>query len=220
MLVERAVRIPIDNGIVVDGDLAIPLGAGGLVVFAHGSGSSRRSARNRAVAAGLRDRGLGTRLMDLLIADEEAADVRTRELRFDIGLLAGRLEAAAAWLADQPEARDLEIGYLGPARRRRGAGRGSPPSVTCRCRRLPRRAARSRRRASNRVHAPILLIVGGHDQAVIHLNRDTARRLRSAWRLEIVPGAAHLFEEPSALEEVTRLAADWLHDHLGGPTSP
>jgi putative phosphoribosyl transferase len=113
MLVELAVRIPAGNGIVVDGDLAKPIGAGGLVLFAHGSDSSRRSPRDRAVAAGLCDPGLGTLLLDLLTPNEEAVDARTRELRFDIGLLAGRLEAAAAWLADQPGTRALEIGGFG-----------------------------------------------------------------------------------------------------------
>jgi dienelactone hydrolase len=113
MLVELAVRIPAGNGIVVDGDLAKPIGAGGLALFAHGSDSSRRSPRDRAVAAGLCDPGLGTLLLDLLTPNEEAVDARTRELRFDIGLLAGRLEAAAAWLADQPGTRDLEIGDFG-----------------------------------------------------------------------------------------------------------
>jgi putative phosphoribosyl transferase len=212
----QAVRIPVGDDIVVDGDLAIPDGAAGLVVFAHGSGSSRRSPRNRAVAAGLRDRGLGTLLMDLLTPAEEAADARTGHLRFDIGLLAGRLEAASAWLAGQPGTRDLASGYFGAstgaaaalvaaARRPSGAGaivsRGGRPDLAGDD--LPR------------VRAPTLLIVGGRDQTVLDLNRAAARQLLAAWRLVVVPGATHLFEEPGALEEVTRLAAGWFLDHLG-----
>jgi putative phosphoribosyl transferase len=212
----QSVRIPVGDDIVVDGDLAIPDGAAGLVVFAHGSGSSRRSPRNRAVAAGLRDRGLGTLLMDLLTPAEEAADARTGQLRFDIGLLAGRLEAASAWLAGQPGTRDLASGYFGAstgaaaalvaaARRPSGAGaivsRGGRPDLAGDD--LPR------------VRAPTLLIVGGRDQTVLDLNRAAARQLLAAWRLVVVPGATHLFEEPGALEEVTRLAAGWFLDHLG-----
>jgi dienelactone hydrolase len=212
----QAVRIPAGGDVVVDGDLALPEGAAGLVVFAHGSGSSRRSPRNRAVAAGLRERGLGTLLMDLLTPAEEAADARTGHLRFDIALLAGRLEAAAAWLADQPGTRDLEIGYFGAstgaaaalvaaARRPSGVGaivsRGGRPDLAGED--LPR------------VRAPTLLIVGGRDPAVLDRNRAAAQQLLAAWRLVVVPGATHLFEEPGALEEVTRLAADWFLDHLG-----
>jgi putative phosphoribosyl transferase len=212
----QSVRIPVGDDIVVDGDLAIPDGAAGLVVFAHGSGSSRRSPRNRAVAAGLRDRGLGTLLMDLLTPAEEAADARTGHLRFDIGLLAGRLEAASAWLAGQPGTHDLASGYFGAstgaaaalvaaARRPSGAGaivsRGGRPDLAGDD--LPR------------VRAPTLLIVGGRDQTVLDLNRAAARQLLAAWRLVVVPGATHLFEEPGALEEVTRLAAGWFLDHLG-----
>jgi dienelactone hydrolase len=212
----QAVRIPVGDDIVVDGDLAVPDGAGGLVVFAHGSGSSRRSPRNRAVAAGLRERGLGTLLMDLLTPAEEAADARTGQLRFDIGLLAGRLEAASAWLAGRPGTRDLEIGYFGAstgaaaalvaaARRPSGVGaivsRGGRPDLAGE--HLPR------------VRVPTLLIVGGRDRTVLELNRAAAGQLLAAWRLVVVPGATHLFEEPGAIEEVTRLAADWFLDHLG-----
>jgi dienelactone hydrolase len=216
----QAVRVPVGNGIVVDGDLAKPRGMGGLVVFAHGSGSSRRSPRNRAVAAGLRDCGLGTLLMDLLTPDEEAVDARTGQLRFDIGLLAGRLEAAAAWLADRPETGGLEIGYF-------GASTGAAAALVAAARRPSRVGAIVSRGGRpdlagdhlRRVQAPTLLIVGGRDQAVLDLNRAAARQLRSPWRLEIVPGATHLFEEPGALEQVTRLATNWLHAHLGGHES-
>src|SRR4051794_3445128 len=183
MPAEQAVRIPVGSDIVVDGDLAIPigipLGAGGIVVFAHGSGSSRRSPRNRAVAAGLRDRGLGTLLMDLLTPDEEAVDARTGQLRFDIGLLAGRLEAAAAWLADRPETGRLEIGYF-------GASTGAAAALVAAARRPLRVGAIVSRGGRpdlagdhlRRVQAPTLVIVGGRDQAVLDLNRAAAQQLR------------------------------------------
>jgi putative phosphoribosyl transferase len=217
MLVDQAVRIPLADGTVVDGDLSIPRGADGLVVFAHGSGSSRRSPRNRAVAASLRDRGLGILLMDLLTLDEEAVDARTRYLRFDIGLLAARLEGAAAWLEDQPDTRGLTIGYFGAstgaaaalvAAARRPAGVGA---VVCRGGR-PDLAGDH----LERVQAPTLLIVGGRDEVVVDLNQVAYRRLSVQRGLEIVPGATHLFEEPGALEEVARLAGDWFDEHLAG----
>jgi dienelactone hydrolase len=213
--VQRSVRIPTDDPVTVDGDLVVPGSARGLVVFAHGSGSSRHSPRNRTVAAGLRDRGLGTLLVDLLTPEEEAVDVRTGRLRFDIELLAGRLEAAAAWLASQDDTRALGLGYF-------GASTGAAAALVAAGRRPQGvRAIVSRGGRPDlagdwleQVGAPTLLIVGGRDEAVIELNREAHRRLRVERRLEVVPGATHLFEEAGALETVTLLAGDWFARHL------
>jgi putative phosphoribosyl transferase len=213
--VERPVQIPQD-GVAVQGDLTIPEGAAGIVVFAHGSGSSRHSPRNRMVAATLRARGLGTLLMDLLTAEEEAAERWSRHLRFDIGLLARRLAGAAEWLAEEPAARDLAIGYF-------GASTGAAAALVAAAHRPAGVAAIVSRGgrpdlAGDRlpdVRAPTLLIVGALDEVVIGLNRSAYDRLTVERRLEIVPGAGHLFEEPGALEEVARLAGDWFTRHLG-----
>jgi putative phosphoribosyl transferase len=211
----RPVRIQLGDGGAVDGDLAIPPGAPGLVVFAHGSGSSRKSPRNAEVATGLRRRGLATLLMDLLTLEEEAVDARTRHLRFDIGLLAGRLEGTADWLAARPEARDLPIGYF-------GASTGAAAALVAAARHPAGVGAVVSRGGRpdladdhlERVRAPTLLIVGGRDDVVLGLNREAHDRLRVERALEIVPGATHLFEEPGALDEVTRLAGDWFERHL------
>jgi len=199
----------------VDGDLAVPAGATGVVVFAHGSGSSRRSPRNRAVAADLRRRGLGTLLMDLLTADEEAADARQGHLRFDIGFLAGRLGEAVTWLHDQPETEGLPIGYF-------GASTGAAAALVAAARRPEGIAAVVSRGGRPdlagdelaKVRAPTLLIVGGRDDVVLRLNRAAARQFPAEPRLEIVPGATHLFEEPGALDEVMRLAGEWFERHM------
>jgi putative phosphoribosyl transferase len=216
LAVERSVRIPTADRMTVDGDLGVPADASGLVVFAHGSGSGRHSPRNRAVAAGLRERGLGTLLMDLLTPEEEAADLRTAHLRFDIGLLAGRLEAAAAWLASQEDTRGLGLGYF-------GASTGAAAALVAAGRRPQAvRAVVSRGGRPDlagdwleHVRAPTLLIVGGGDEVVLGLNREAHQRLRAERRLDVVPGATHLFEEPGTLEEVTRLAGDWFVRSLG-----
>jgi dienelactone hydrolase len=213
--VEQPVHIPLPAG-AVEGDLALPDGATGVVVFAHGSGSSRHSPRNRMVAAMLRDRGLGSLLIDLLTPDEEAVDLRTRHLRFDIGLLAGRLVAAAEWLSDQPPTAGLSIGYF-------GASTGAAASLAAAAERPAGIAAVVSRGGRPdlagdllpRVQAPTLLIVGGLDDVVRGLNQEAYDRLRVERRLEIVPGASHLFEEPGTLEEVARLAGDWFTGHLG-----
>ncbi len=218
LAMERSVRIPVADRVTVEGDLAVPEGATGLVVFAHGSGSSRHSPRNRAVAAGLRDRGLGTLLVDLLTPEEEAADDRTGRLRFDIDLLAGRLEAAAAWLATRDEARGLGLGYF-------GASTGAAAALVAASRHpegvraIVSRGGRPDLAGDRLEHvrAPTLLIVGGRDEIVIELNREAHRRLRVERRLEIVPGATHLFEEPGAIEAVARLAGDWFEHHLAAP---
>jgi len=214
----RAVRIPAGRA-ALDGDLTLPEAARGVVVFAHGSGSSRHSSRNRFVAQELRRSALGTLLMDLLTAEEETIDVRTAELRFDIGLLAERLGAATDWLRAEPRTSRLAIGYFGastgggaalraaadrPADVRAVVSRGGRPDLAGAA--LPR------------VQAPTLLIVGGRDEPVIGMNRDALAQLRCEKRMEIVPGATHLFEEQGTLEEVARLARDWFDRHLaGGP---
>lgn len=214
--VDRAVRIPVDDaGTAVDADLALPAGARALVVFAHGSGSSRHSRRNRAVAARLRERRLGTLLMDLLTPAEETVDSRTRHLRFDIALLAARLQQAAAWLADEPGTASLPIGYF-------GASTGAGAALVAAARRpegigaVVSRGGRPDLAGDHleRVQVPTLLVVGGRDEAVLALNRDAYARLRCHRRLEVVAGAAHLFEESGALDAVIGLAGDWFEAHL------
>jgi len=205
----------------LDGDLTLPPGARGVVLFAHGSGSSRHSSRNRYVAQELRRSALGTLLMDLLTSEEEAVDARTGHLRFDIDLLAERLGAATDWLRDDPRTSRLAVGYFGAstgggaallaaADRPAGVGavvsRGGRPDLAGAA--LPR------------VQAPTLLIVGGRDEPVIEMNREALAGLRCEKRLEIVPGATHLFEERGALEEVARLAAGWFARHLAGGGLP
>lgn len=211
---EATVVVPA-GGVALEGTLAVPAGAGGVVLFAHGSGSSRHSPRNRFVAAELRRARLATLLIDLLSGEEEALDARTAELRFDIGLLAGRLVAATDWLAAQASTGRLPVGYFGASTGAAGAlvaaaqrqdlvgaivSRGGRPDLAG--------------EALGRVRAPTLLIVGGEDHAVIQLNRDALARLRAEKALEIVPGATHLFEERGALERVAELARDWLARHL------
>jgi pimeloyl-ACP methyl ester carboxylesterase len=175
------------------------------VLFAHGSGSGRHSPRNHYVARALREAGLATLLVDLLTEEEEEVDLRTRHFRFDIGLLAERLVGATKWLAQNSDTRNLRIGYFGAAAEHPkpvGAivSRGGRPDLAGPA--LPR------------VAAPTLLIVGGNDFPVIDMNRDALEQMRTEKRLEIVPGATHLFEEPGALEQVARLAADWFVGHL------
>ena len=214
----RAVRIPAGRA-ALDGDLTLPEAARGVVVFAHGSGSSRHSSRNRFVAQELRRSALGTLLMDLLTAEEETIDARTAQLRFDIGLLAERLGAATDWLRAEPRTSRLAIGYF-------GASTGGGAALVAAARRPDDvRAVVSRGGrpdlagpALTRVQAPTLLIVGGRDEPVIGMNRDALAQLRCEKRMEIVPGATHLFEEQGTLEEVARLARDWFDRHLaGGP---
>ncbi|MGW7253607.1 phosphoribosyltransferase family protein [Streptomyces sp. NPDC054834] len=193
------------------GDLTVPDGAMGLVVFAHGSGSSRRSPRNRFVAAGLNRAGLGTLLFDLLTRDEE----RDRANVFDTDLLAGRLVDVTTWLRGQPESEGLAVGYF-------GASTGAAAALCAAAEQGTRVAAVVSRGgrpdlAGPRlpaVAAPTLLIVGGHDRTVLGLNRQAQGLLRCENRLAVVPGATHLFEEPGALEAVTDLARDWFTDHL------
>jgi len=195
-------------------DLIIPQRAAGVVLFAHGSGSSRHSPRNQYVAKQLREARLGTLLIDLLTPEED----ETYRTRFDIGLLTQRLAGAARSLAREPQTKDLPVGLFGastgaaaalevaaalPEAIRAVVSRGGRPDLASRA-------------ALHKVKAPTLLIVGGDDAGVIELNEQAYAELGCEKRLEIVPGATHLFEEPGTLEEVARLAAEWFTRHLGG----
>ena len=201
--------------ITLEGNLGVPDGARGIVLFAHGSGSGRHSPRNRYVAGALREEGLATLLIDLLTPEEEEVDLRTRHLRFNIGLLAERLVGATDWLRRSPETQHLRIGYFGAST---GAGAAlvaaaeRPEDVGAVVSRGGRPDLAGP--ALPRVAAPTLLIVGGNDLPVIGMNREAMEQLRVEKRFEIVPGATHLFEEPGALEEVARLAAGWFVRHL------
>ncbi|HET8656063.1 MAG TPA: alpha/beta fold hydrolase [Longimicrobiaceae bacterium] len=211
---ERAVRVT-TAGVTLDGDLVVPAAARGVVLFAHGSGSSRHSPRNRYVAGVLQEAGLATLLLDLLTPEEEMVDLRTAQLRFDIDLLCDRLVGATDWLLTQlPE---LPIGYF-------GASTGGGAALAAAAERPDAVAAVVSRggrpdlagEALTRVHAPTLLIVGGDDAPVIAMNRAAMAQMGNATvEMEIVPGATHLFEEPGKLERVARLARDWLLEHLG-----
>jgi dienelactone hydrolase len=217
---ERLVRVPA-GAATLEGDLRVPAGARGVVLFAHGSGSSRHSPRNRYVAQVLGEAGLATLLIDLLTPQEEAVDLRTAHLRFAIGLLAERLVAATDWLAHQPTTRALRVGYFGAST---GAGAAlvaaaaRPAAVAAIVSRGGRPDLAGPMLA--RVQAPTLLIVGGDDLPVIHLNREALAQLQVEKRLEIVPGATHLFEEPGALEAVARLARDWFLRYLTPTAAP
>ncbi|HEX2063218.1 MAG TPA: dienelactone hydrolase family protein [Acidimicrobiales bacterium] len=212
---EREALIPTD-GLQLRGDLAVPPWASGVVVFAHGSGSGRHSPRNRRVAGRLQDAELATLLLDLLTEDEERVDARTGELRFDIGLLAGRLQGAASWLEEQDVVAGLPVGYF-------GASTGAAAALVAAAER-PVAAVVSRGgrpdlagRAPDSVEAPTLLLVGSLDEDVLELNREALTRLRGVKELRVVEGAGHLFEEPGKLEEVADLAAEWFGTHLRGP---
>jgi putative phosphoribosyl transferase len=184
-----------------------------VVAFAHGSGSSRLSPRNRAVAGRLRDRGLGTLLLDLLTTAEE----RDRANVFDIQLLAGRLASTTAWLRTTSPARGLRVGAFGASTGAAAAlSAAADPSAGIEA--VVSRGGRPDLAAADlpRITAPTLLIVGGADTVVLELNRRAAALLTCEHRLVVVPGASHLFEEPGALEQVAELAADWLVEHLAG----
>jgi dienelactone hydrolase len=211
----RTVEITIDR-VSLEGDLAIPDGARGVVLFAHGSGSSRHSSRNRFVAEELRRGGLGTLLLDLLTPEEEQIDLRTGQLRFDIALLADRLIGTIRWLDGQEEMRVLPVGLF-------GASTGGGAALVAAARRADRVDAVVSRGGRPdladeelpRVRAPTLLIVGGNDPVVIELNKRAMRRMVAEVELVIIPRATHLFEEPGALEQVSVLARNWFVQHLG-----
>jgi len=212
--ISREVWIPADS-IMLPGELSVPGRAEGLVLFAHGSGSSRHSQRNQSVAQVIREAGIGTLLLDLLTREEERIDLQTRHLRFDIALLARRLVGATKWLKKQKETASLRIGYFGASTGGAAAliaaaemgdevgavvSRGGRPDMAGEA--LPR------------VVSPTLLIVGGSDEVIIRLNEEAIGKLLCVKELKIVPGATHLFEESGKLEEVARLAADWFQRYL------
>jgi putative phosphoribosyl transferase len=200
---------------VLAGTLVVPPQPRGVVLFAHGSGSSRHSARNRFVAEELQRGGLATLLIDLLTGEEEAVDIRTRHLRFDIDLLARRLAGAVEWLGSEPETADLRVGLF-------GASTGGGAALVAAVERPDAVAAVVSRggrpdlagEALSRVRTPTLLIVGGDDTPVIGMNREAMAQMRAPVELKIVPGASHLFEEPGTLEAVAELARDWFLRHL------
>ncbi len=211
---ERVVWMPV-GPVTLEGNLDIPKGAQGIVVFAHGSGSSRRSPRNRQVARALRQGGLATLLFDLLTPEEEVLDMRSGHLRFNIGLLANRLVGVTDWITQNQDTQHLRVGYFGastgaaaalvaaadrPAVVRAVVSRGGRPDLAGPA--LPH------------VYAPTLLIVGGADVPVISMNEEALAKLRVEKQLVVVPSATHLFEEPGALEEVARLALDWFDRYL------
>ena len=206
------------GGVTLEGELTRPAEARGVVLFAHGSGSSRHSPRNRRVAALLNEAGLATLLIDLLTPAEEMVDLRTAHLRFDIGLLAERLVGATDWLTRDPETRDLSVGYF-------GASTGAGAALVAAAERpdivgaVVSRGGRPDLAgpALARVQAPTLLIVGGNDLPVIRLNQEAFDQLRCEKRLVIVPGATHLFGEPGALDQVARLAREWFERYLVPP---
>jgi putative phosphoribosyl transferase len=212
-----SVRVPAGEA-QLDGDLELAGEASGIVLFAHGSGSSRFSPRNRWVAERLRGAGLATLLMDLLTPDEAARDELTGEHRFDVALLGRRLVAALDWLSSDGRTAALPVGIF-------GASTGAAGALIAAAERPdPVRAVVSRGgrpdlagEALGKVTAPTLLVVGGEDHVVIRLNREAAAQLRAPHRLEIVPGATHLFEEPGALKRVAELASRWFGEHLRVP---
>jgi putative phosphoribosyl transferase len=217
---ESAVSVPAGE-VQLAGDLAVPARARGVVLFAHGSGSGRHSPRNRRVAAALGQAALATLLLDLLTDEEEAVDQASAELRFDIRLLAGRLEAAIAWLASDPRTALLPIGLF-------GASTGAAAALVAAAERPLQVAAVVSRGGRpdlagpslGLVRAPTLLVVGGNDRIVLDLNRSAADQLAAEHRLEVVPGATHLFEEPGALDRVAALARDWFLRWLEAGASP
>ena len=213
--VEREVAIRAGDASLT-GDLTVPAGAKGIVLFAHGSGSSRMSPRNVWVATHLQRAGLATLLFDLLTGAEEQRDMYTREHRFDIALLAKRLVLATDWINTQPELQTLSVGYF-------GASTGAAAALVAACQRKDRVAAVVSRGGRPdlagteplaNVTAATLLIVGGNDDVVLELNRGALATMTCEKRLDVVPGATHLFEEPGALEQVAALASQWLVEFL------
>jgi putative phosphoribosyl transferase len=205
----------------LDGNLTIPNEATALVLFAHGSGSGRHSPRNQFVARTLNNAGLATLLFDLLTPEEEAIDLRTREHRFNIDFLAERLVRATKWAQQQAQTRGLRIDYFGSS-----TGGGAALVAAAK---IPQDVGAVVSRGGRpdlagdalpKMQTPTLLIVGGNDDIVIELNEQARDRMRCEVKLEIVPGATHLFEEPGALERVAQLASDWFVNHLGAKSAP
>jgi pimeloyl-ACP methyl ester carboxylesterase len=210
----ESIVIPLESGR-IEADLHVPENPTGLVIFAHGSGSSRFSPRNRAVAEFMEKHSLGTLLLDLLTREEEAVDVHTREYRFDIERLARRVVLATDWAWEREDLRPLSIGYF-------GASTGAAAALIAAAERPDRaRAVVSRGGRPDladgwlpRVKAPTLLIVGGEDDAVIGMNEDAMRQMTTIVELKIVPGATHLFEEPGTLDQAIRLSTSWFRNYL------
>lgn len=211
---DEAVKIR-SGKVLLDGELKVPQGATGIVLFVHGSGSSRHSRRNQYVARVIREAGVGTLLFDLFTKEEEAIDAYTGELRFNVEFLAKRLVDATGWITSQSETRHLRIGYFGASTGAAAAligavelnnvvaavvSRGGRPDLA--------------RNVLAKVKAPTLLIVGGYDDVVIGLNENALARLTCEKELKIVPGATHLFEEPGTLEQVAQLASEWFKKKL------
>lgn len=214
MMISELVMVPTEDA-VLTGDLVVPGNVPAVILFAHGSGSSRLSVRNRAAAAELHKAGLGTLLLDLLSEREEREDAATARHRFDIPMLSRRLVAALEWLAQEPNTRNLPAGLF-------GASTGAAAALMAAAEQPERVYAVVSRGgrpdlagdALERVTAPVLLVVGGADEAVLGLNREAAERLSAPHEIHVVPGATHLFPEPGALEEVAEVAGQWFLDHL------
>lgn len=211
---ENLVRIPVGKAI-LEGNLAMPTSAKGLVLFAHGSGSGRFSPRNQYVAKMLNKAGIATLLIDLLTKEEEAVDMQTNEFRFDIDLLSERLIAATEWIKTNSSTRNLPLGYFGASTGAAAAVRAAaefPKDVKA----VVSRGGRPDLSMEylSKVKASTLLLVGGRDVAVLELNKQAMKNLLSEKKLEIVPGASHLFEEPGKLEEVAKLSIDWFRAKL------
>ncbi|MET8633485.1 dienelactone hydrolase family protein [Streptomyces sp. NPDC004096] len=213
-MISELVMVPTEEA-VLTGDLVVPGNVPAVILFAHGSGSSRLSVRNRAAAAELHKAGLGTLLLDLLSEREEREDAATARHRFDIPMLSRRLVAALEWLAQEPNTRNLPAGLF-------GASTGAAAALMAAAERPERVYAVVSRGgrpdlagdALDRVAAPVLLVVGGADEAVLGLNREAAERLSAPHEIHVVPGATHLFPEPGALEEVAEVAGQWFLEHL------
>ncbi|MBD3346639.1 MAG: alpha/beta hydrolase [Chitinivibrionales bacterium] len=211
---EREVDIGLEK-VTLHGNLSVPEGARGIVLFAHGSGSSRHSPRNRFVAGSLVERGIGALLFDLLTSEEEVMDNMTGQLRFDIDLLADRLKETVSWVKNQGELKDLNIGYFGASTGAAAAlmaAAQEPENVKA----IVSRGGRADMPANflPRVQAPVLLLVGGNDPVIIDMNKFALKKLHCTSRMDIIPGATHLFEEPGALEKVAELAGKWFDEYL------
>jgi len=219
--IKREVSIDV-GGATLEGTLTLPKGANGLVLFAHGSGSSRHSPRNRYVAEVFQSQGIATLLIDLLTRSEESIDQYSGELRFDIPFLAKRLIGATNWIMSSPDTKDFRVGYFGASTGAGAALRAAAelPDVVST---VVSRGGRPdlAKDALDAVRAPTLLIVGGDDEPVISMNREALAKLNCPdKKLIIIPGATHLFEEPGTLEEVARVAAEWFSRHFKSAQKP
>jgi putative phosphoribosyl transferase len=201
--------------VVLESELIVPANANGIVLFVHGSGSSRFSPRNRSVAEMIQTAGIGTLLFDLLTKEEESVDIYTLHLRFDIPLLARRLKAVSQWVNERAETEDLKVGYFGSSTGG-GAALVAAADLGNKISAVVSRGGRPdlAGEALSRVTAPTALIVGEYDQIVIELNRDAMSKMKCKTELMIVPGATHLFEEPGTLDFVAKLATDWFTEHF------